>query len=121
MRRVLAMIVLLGLVSMAMADVVVYEPASDAAKFNPSYDNLYRPGNPIWALRQLRLANPEAVVPGAYSPLLDTTSMSATSSAEVARPLEAVRSENALANERRYYKMSEMMATVQTAHAQEES
>src|SRR2546421_170549 len=83
------------------ADVVVFEPASDEAKFNPAYDNLYRPGNAIWALRQLRLANPET----AYeSPLLETGSMSVASSAEVARPLEVFRAENARANQRRYFK-----------------
>ena len=121
MRRVLVAVAMLGLVSIAAADVVVFEPASDDAKFNPAFDNLYRPGNAIWALRQLRLANPDVIYPGSESPLLDTTSMSVASSAEVARPLEAFNAANTLANQRRYFRMSDLMRSSQPVTIEEES
>jgi hypothetical protein len=121
MRRVLAFAVVLGMVSFAMADVGVFEPASDAAKHNASYDNLYRPGNAIWALRQYRLANPEIVYPRSESPLLDTMSMSTTSSAEVARPIEAFNAANASTFDQRFFRMSDLMKAGQPATAEEES
>jgi hypothetical protein len=105
MIRSLAVLAVFALVSIASADVIVYQPASDTPEFNPSYDNLYRPGNAIWRLRQLRLANPQT----AYSPLLDTSSSSVVSSAEVARPLEAMAADNARTNRSAYFRMNESM------------
>ena len=121
MRRVLALCAVLGLVSIALADVVVFEPASDAVKFNPAYDNLYRPGNPIWELRQRMLAERESGYAGEGYSLLDRTSQSTASSEEVAEPLERFNVENARTYTVRYYRMSDLMKSAQPANAEEES
>src|SRR5882762_6303144 len=121
MRRVLAVTFVLGLVSMAMGDVVVFEPVSEAPKFNPAYDNLYRPGNPIWALRQQMLAERALGYAEEGYGLLSTSSQSTATSEEVARPLEAFNAENARAYTVRYYRMSDLMKALQPANAEEES
>src|SRR5436305_3099402 len=95
MTRFIAAFAVFALTSMALGDVIVFQPGGEAPKFNPSYDNLYRPGNPIWELRQMRMAAPESVEPRSEYPLLDTTSASTVSSALVARPLTVFEADNA--------------------------
>src|SRR5688572_1032579 len=53
--RALAALAAFGLVSAAMADVVIYDEVSEKVMVhNPSYDNLYRPGTTMWRVRMHR-------------------------------------------------------------------
>src|SRR6266480_4098172 len=120
MKRILAVALVVGLVSMAVADVVVFEPASDAQKFNPAYDNLYRPGNAIWEQRRQMLAERALGYGQEGYGLLNTSSQSTASSEEVARPIEAFNAENARTYTVRYYRMDELMRSAQPAVTVEE-
>ena len=56
MVRALVALAVLCMASSAMAQIVVQDDEKVVQlKHNPSYDNLYRPGNPIWRLRMLRM------------------------------------------------------------------
>src|SRR6266481_10127504 len=56
MVRALFALAVLGMASSAMAQMVVQDDEKVVQmRHNPSYDNLYRPGNPIWRLRMLRM------------------------------------------------------------------
>src|SRR5215212_4620780 len=121
MMRVLGVLVAFAFVGMASADVVVFQPASDAGEFNASYDNLYRPGNAIWRLRQMRLEAPGSTMPRSESGLLDTGSASVTSSAEVSRPLTVFESDNARSYTLNYFRMSDLMKNSQPAASDEAS
>ncbi|HEV8290705.1 MAG TPA: hypothetical protein VGP94_02225 [Tepidisphaeraceae bacterium] len=56
MVRALFALAVLSMVSSAMGQMVVGDDEKVVQmKHNPSYDNLYRPGNPIWRLRMLRM------------------------------------------------------------------
>src|SRR5258705_4617922 len=56
MLRALFALIVLGVATSAMAQHVVQDDEKVVPlRHNPSYDNLYRPGNPIWRLRMLRM------------------------------------------------------------------
>jgi hypothetical protein len=88
MKRALVALFILSMASAAMGQQVV----SDDEKFvplkhNPSYDNLYRPGNAIWRLRMLRMGMVPAIN-DTNADLNSTIDMgSVESSAMVAEPL----------------------------------
>jgi len=120
MTRLIAAFAVFALTSIALGDVIVFQPGGEAPKFNPSYDNLYRPGNPIWELRQIRMAAGDAVDPRSEYPLLDTMSSSTVSSAVVARPLTVFEAENATYTAYNY-RMSDLMRSTQTVTVEEQN
>ena len=121
MTRFVAAFAVFALTSIALGDVIVFQPGGEPQKFNPSYDNLYRPGNPIWELRQIRMAAGNAVGPRSEYSLLDTTSASTVSSAVVARPLTVFEADNATTYTAYNYRMSDLMKSTQTVTVEEQN
>ena len=89
MLRALFALVVLGMATSAMAQHVVQDDEKVVPlRHNPSYDNLYRPGNPIWRLRMLRMGMVPAIN-DTNADLNTTIDMgSVESSAMVAEPLK---------------------------------
>ena len=62
MLRALFALAVLAMTSSAMAQMVVGDDEKvTTLRHNPSYDNLYRPGNAIWRLRMLRMGMVPAI------------------------------------------------------------
>ncbi len=86
MCRLIAALCVLFIASAAMAEPTIMEPPSQPMRHNPSYDNLYRPGNAIWRQRMLRLGLVDSIN-NPDEPLNSRRSHSVVSSDLVADPL----------------------------------
>jgi len=122
MFRALIALAVLGLfTSMSMAQLVVGDDEKTTpVKHNPSYDNLYRPGNAIWRLRMLRMGMVPAIN-DTYGDINSTIdNISVESSAMVAEPIRLYNTKDVVSvPSETFHQMDEMGRPAKRASAED--
>ena len=104
MLRAIVVLAVLGMSSIAMAQIVVGEDEKlETMRHNPSYDNLYRPGNAIWRLRMLRMGLTPAINDVNQGMNSTMSNISVESSAMVAEPLRIYKTKDIISLETENY------------------